>query len=145
LLSAQGANASPVVMDLYQQLQHLQASRDSLTTGQWARSATNPDVQRIDALIASTTDRLERTVTQVVGMLDDRRESLAKLQARNTATLVQIPATDAREAVLLEREESYRKIADQLRDEYQKARLAEAAEVGQIDIVDLATLPKTPV
>jgi tyrosine-protein kinase Etk/Wzc len=145
LLSAQGANASPVVMDLYQQLQHLQASRDSLTTGQWARSATNPDVQRVDALIASASDRLERTVTTIVGVLDDRRASLSKMQAQNTATLVQIPATDAEEAVLLEREESYRKIADNLRDEYQKARLAEAAEVGQIDIVDLATLPKTPV
>jgi tyrosine-protein kinase Etk/Wzc len=145
LLSAQGANASPVVMDLYQQLQRLQASHDSLTTGQWARSSTNPDVQRIDALIASATDRLERTVTMIVGVLDDRRASLARVQAQNTATLVQIPATDAEEAVLLEREESYRKIADQLRDEYQKARLAEAAEVGQIDIVDLATMPKSPV
>ncbi|HEY9426256.1 MAG TPA: polysaccharide biosynthesis tyrosine autokinase [Gemmatimonadaceae bacterium] len=145
LLSAQGANASPVVMDLYQQLQRLQATRDSLTTGQWARSSTNPDVQRIDALIISATDRLGRTVTQIVSVLDDRRASLSRLQAQNTATLVQIPATDAEEAVLLEREESYRKIADQLRDEYQKARLAEAAEVGQIDIVDLATLPKSPI
>ena len=145
LLSAQGANASPVVMDLYQQLQRLQATRDSLTTGQWARSATNPDVQRVDALIASATDRLQRTVTSIVNVLDDRRGSLSRLQAQNTATLVQIPATDAEEAVLLEREESYRKIADQLRDEYQKSRLAEAAEVGQIDIVDLATLPKSPI
>ena len=145
LISAQGANASPVVMDLYQQLQRLQASRDSLTTGQWARSASNPDVQRIDALIASASERLQRTVTLIVGVLDDRRASLSKLQAQNTASLVQIPATDAEEAVLLERQESYRKIADQLRDEYQKARLSEAAEVGQIDIVDLATLPKAPV
>ncbi len=145
LLSAQGANASPVVMDLYQQLQRLQASRDSLTTGQWARSTTNPDVQRIDALIVTASERLQRTVTQIVSVLDDRRASLARMQAQNTATLVQIPATDAEEAVLLERQESYRKIADQLRDEYQKARLAEAAEVGQIDIVDLATLPNSPV
>ena len=145
LLSAQGANASPVVMDLYTQLQHLQAARDSLTTGQWARSASNPDVQRIDALIVSATDRLQRTVTQIVSVLDDRRASLARLRAQNTASLVQIPATDAEEAVLLERQESYRKIADQLRDEYQKARLAEAAEVGQIEIVDLATTPKTPI
>jgi tyrosine-protein kinase Etk/Wzc len=145
LLSAQGANASPVVMDLYQQLQHLHATRDSLTTGQWARSATNPDVQRIDALIVSATDRLEHTVSMIVNVLDDRRASLSKLQAQNTATLVQIPATDAEEAVLMEREESYRKIADQLRDEYQKARLAEAAEVGQIEIVDLATRPRSPI
>lgn len=145
LLSAQGASASPVVMDLYQQLERLQATHDSLTTGQWARSATNPDVQRVNALIASATDRLERTVTTVVGVLDDRLSSLSKMQAQNTATLVQIPATDAEEAVLLEREEAYRKIADQLRDEYQKARLSEAAEVGQIDIVDLATLPKSPI
>ena len=145
LLSAQGANASPVVMDLYTQLQRLQATRDSLTTGQWARSASNPDVQRVDALIVSATDRLQRTVTQIVSVLDDRRASLTRLRAQNTASLVQIPATDAEEAVLLERQESYRKIADQLRDEYQKARLAEAAEVGQIEIVDLATIPKAPI
>lgn len=145
LLSAQGASASEIVMGQYQQLQHLESARDSLTTGQWASSATNPDVQRIDALVVSATERLQRTVVQTVNVLDDRRAMLARLQAENTASLVEIPATDAEEAVLLERQESYRKIADQLRDEYQKARLAEAAEVGQIEIVDLATRPRAPI
>ena len=145
LLSAQGASASPVVMDLYQQIQRLEDSRDSVTTGRWASASTNPDVQRIDALIASATERLERTVGATIRVLDDRRASLGRLRAQNTATLVQIPATDAQEAVLLEREDAYRKIADQLRDEFQKARLAEAAEVGQIEIVDLATRPRSPI
>ncbi|HEX7941767.1 MAG TPA: polysaccharide biosynthesis tyrosine autokinase, partial [Gemmatimonadaceae bacterium] len=145
LLSAQGASASPIVMDQYMALQRLENTRDSLTTGRWASAQTNPDVQRVDALLASARDRLQRTVSGIVSTLDDRRTALARLKAQNSAELVQIPTTDAEEARLVEREEAYRKIGDQLREELQKARLSEAATVGQVAIVDLAALPHIPV
>jgi tyrosine-protein kinase Etk/Wzc len=140
-LSAQGSNASPIVMNLYTKLQELFAKRDSLTTGPWARAVTNPDVQRLDELIGSARDQMERTVQGIITTLNDRRASLAQLKTQNAGTLMEIPATDAEEAQLTEREEAYRKIADQLRDEFQKARLAEAAEVGQVEIVDRAMRP----
>lgn len=145
LLSAQGASASPIVVDLYQQIERLEGARDSVTTGRWASAPTNPDVQRLDSLLASTRDRLRKLVQQIIATLDDRRASLARVQAQSAAALVRIPATDAEEARLMEREEAYRKIADQLREELQRARLAEAAEVGQIEIVDLAATPRAPI
>ncbi|HEX6533925.1 MAG TPA: polysaccharide biosynthesis tyrosine autokinase [Gemmatimonadaceae bacterium] len=145
LLSAEGASASPIVMDQYVSLQRLQNTRDSLTTGRWASSQTNPDVQRVDELMSTARSRLQRTVEQIVATLDDRRTSLGQLKARNSAELVQIPATDAEEARLVEREEAFRKIGDQLRDELQRTRLAEAATVGQVQVIDLATRPRLPI
>lgn len=145
LLSAEGASASPIVMDQYVSLQRLQTTRDSLTTGRWASSQTNPDVQRVDALISTARERLQRTIAQIVATLADRRASLGRLEAQNSAELVQIPATDAEEARLVEREEAYRKIGDQLRDELQRTRLSEAATVGQVQVIDLATRPRVPI
>lgn len=144
LLSAQGASASTIVMDQYVTLQRLQSTRDSLTTGRWASAPTNPDVQRVDALIATARVRLERTVEGIVATLDERRTALAREQARSSAELEQLPTSDAEEAQLVEREEAYRKSSDQLREELQRARLAEAAAVGQVGIVDLAALPRIP-
>jgi capsular exopolysaccharide synthesis family protein len=38
-----------------------------------------------------------------------------------------------------------RKLTDGLRTEYQKAQIEEAVEVGQVDVLDLAPLPRNPV
>jgi len=51
---------------------------------------------------------------------------------------------DAEEARLTERVDNARKVADELRTEYQKAGIAQAVTVGQVEIVDHATLPTKP-
>src|SRR5437016_1400139 len=56
----------------------------------------------------------------------------------------QLSATDAEEARLTERVDNAQKVADELRLEYQKAGIAEAVTVGQVEIVDHATLPTKP-
>jgi hypothetical protein len=56
-----------------------------------------------------------------------------------------LPATEAEEARLVQRVETVRRVADQLREEYQRARIAEAVEAGQVEIVDVAPLPAEPV
>ncbi|HET7549959.1 MAG TPA: polysaccharide biosynthesis tyrosine autokinase, partial [Gemmatimonadaceae bacterium] len=54
-------------------------------------------------------------------------------------------ATQASEARLRQRVDATRKVADQLREEYQKARIAEAVEAGQVEIIDMAPLPARPI
>jgi polysaccharide biosynthesis transport protein len=49
------------------------------------------------------------------------------------------------EARLIQRVETARKMADQLREEFQRARISEAVEVGQVEIVDLANEPDAPI
>jgi polysaccharide biosynthesis transport protein len=56
-----------------------------------------------------------------------------------------LPGVQAVEARLLQRVETARKMADQLREEFQRARISEAVEVGQVEIVDYATLPDAPI
>ncbi|HEX6534562.1 MAG TPA: Wzz/FepE/Etk N-terminal domain-containing protein, partial [Gemmatimonadaceae bacterium] len=132
---------NPVVQALYQQLVAYEAARDSLTTGPWGSARTNPDVQRMDALVATTQQRLTDATRSQIDALDARLSALDELKARTAAELQKLPATQAAEARLTQRVEATRKVADQLREEYQKARIAEAVEAGQVEVVDLAPLP----
>jgi capsular exopolysaccharide synthesis family protein len=138
-----GENA--VVSRLYEQLVHYERLRDSLTSGEWARSATDPDVQRLSPLIASSEADLVGAVQSVVASHDARITVLDDLQSRNVASARRLSTEQAKDEVLTERVENTRRIADQLSIEYQKARIAEAVEAGQVEIVDLAPLPQAPI
>lgn len=142
-LSAQGAAASQIITDQYQGLVKLQSARDSLLT--MGSAPTNPDVKRIDVLEATATTRLASVLEGIQGSLATRLTTLQGLKASSANVLATIPASDADEARLTEREEAYQKIADQLRDEFQRARLAEAAEVGSVEIVDVSSRPRAPI
>jgi capsular exopolysaccharide synthesis family protein len=83
-------------------------------------------------------------VQSVVASHDARISVLDDLQARNLATTRQLSSAQAKEEVLAEQVENARRIAEQLSMEYQKARIAEAVEAGQVEIVDLAPLPQAP-
>jgi len=138
-----GGNA--VVSRLYDQLAYYERQLDSLTTGDWARTAANPDVQRVALLTASAEGNLVGAVQSVVASLDARIGVLEDLHARGVATARQLSTTQATEDVLVERVENARRVADQLRVEYQKARIAQAVQAGQVEIVDLAPRPETPI
>jgi capsular exopolysaccharide synthesis family protein len=137
-----GGNA--VVSRLYDQLVSYETVRDSLTSGDWARTTANPDVQRVASLVASTEVNLVGVVQSVVASLAARIAVLDDLRARGVATARQLSSTRAMEDVFSEQVENARRIADQLRVEYQKARIAEAVQAGQVQIVDLAPLPERP-
>ncbi|HEU4643194.1 MAG TPA: polysaccharide biosynthesis tyrosine autokinase [Gemmatimonadaceae bacterium] len=145
VVSSPDVAGNPVVQALYQQLVAYEAARDSLTTGYWGSARTNPDVQRLEVLVASTQERLTGATRSQIEALDARISSLDDLKARTAAELQKLPATQAAEARLTQRVEATRKVADQLREEYQKARIAEAVEAGQVEVVDLAPLPLYPI
>ncbi|HEX5181419.1 MAG TPA: polysaccharide biosynthesis tyrosine autokinase [Gemmatimonadaceae bacterium] len=142
-LSAQGASASPIVTQQYNDLVKLGSARDSLIT--LGIAPTNPDVQRIDTLESTGVTRLRSMLEGIQSTLTQRLASLQSRKVTSTDVLASIPASDADEASLTERVQAYQKSADQLRDEFQKARLAEAAEVGSVEIVDKALRPHVPI
>ncbi|HET7553562.1 MAG TPA: Wzz/FepE/Etk N-terminal domain-containing protein, partial [Gemmatimonadaceae bacterium] len=125
LVSSPGVAENPVVQQLYAQLVVYEAKRDSLTTGIWRSAETNPDVQRMNQLVATTEQRLVGAVRSHVDALDARIAALDELKTRNAEALQALPATQASEARLRQRVDATRKVADQLREEYQKARIAE--------------------
>lgn len=145
LVSAPGIAANPVIAQLYGQLVRYESSMDSLTAGSWGSAESNPDVQRLRVLVTSTRTKLADAVKSHVAALDARLSSLDAMSARNAEAFSTLPAAEAEEARLAQRVETVRKVADQLREEYQKARISEAIEVGQVGIVDLAPVPSQPI
>jgi capsular exopolysaccharide synthesis family protein len=134
-LSTPGIAATPAVAELSTQLFQYQKTRDSLAS----RSVTHPDLPRLHLLAASTEVNLLRAVQlgvqSSISSLDGRIAALNDFRARRE----QLSATEGEEARLTERVDNARKVADELRIEYQKAGIAEAVTVGQVEIVDRAS------
>ena len=139
-LSTPGVAPSPAVVQLNTQLFQYEIARDSLAS----LSPSHPYLPRLNLLISSTEAKLLRAeqagVQDAIASLDGRIAAINDLRARRAGNLQHV----AQEARLTERVENARKVADELRTEYQKAGIAEAVTVGQVEIVDHATLPMKP-
>ena len=135
---------NPTVGRLWEQLGGYQTTRDSLTSGRWRRAVSDPDVVRLDEMIRSTEGRLLDAVDAHLAGLDGRIALLADMRARSAGALAPLPTQEAEEVALTRGAESIRSLADHLRQEYQKARMAEAVEIGRVEIMDLAALPYEP-
>lgn len=139
-LSTPGVAPSPAVVQLNTQLFQYEMARDSLAS----LSPKHPDLPRLNLLIGSTEAKLRRAVQAgvqgAVASLDGRIAAINDLRARRAGNL----QLNAEEARLTERVDNARKVADELRTEYQKAGIAEAVTVGQVEIVDHAALPMKP-
>ena len=139
LASMQSFALNPVVSQLNGQLVTYETQRAELTSGPTGRTETNPEVLRLDTLIAQREQEVMRAASAQVALLDARIASLDELRARKVGAMQSYPAAEAEETHLAQNAEALRDQATLLRNEYQQARIAEAAEVGEVEIVDLAT------
>src|SRR5881296_645458 len=139
-LATPGVAASPSVTQLSTQLYQYERARDSLAS----RSSSHPDLPRLNQLIGSTEADLLHAVQggiqSAIASLEGRITAMNDLRARQQ----HLSTTEPEEARLTERVDNAQKIADELRVEFQKAGIAEAITVGQVEIVDHAALPAKP-
>ncbi|HYH83638.1 MAG TPA: polysaccharide biosynthesis tyrosine autokinase [Longimicrobium sp.] len=145
LVASPGIAANPVVTQLFAQLVRYESARDSLTAGEFGSTRTNPDVQRLSTLIAGTESSLVEAVRSQIVALDARIASVDALKVQGAGDLQGLPGVEAEEVRLVQQVETVAHLADQLREEHQKARIAEAVEAGQVEIVDTAFPPGDPV
>ena len=136
---------NPAVVDLYKQLQTNQYRLDSMMTGPWAAAPTNPDVVHLKSQIKQTQDQLTSAVGSHVSSLNAQITSLGGLRNQGARSIHILPAMAQEELRLTRRVETLSQIGDQTRQEYQRARMAEEVEAGDIEIVDLAAQPYAPV
>lgn len=134
--------ANPVVFRLYDQLLTQQKSLDSMRVG---AAATNPDLIRMAQLASGTENELRAAMRSHMASLDARAAALHTQETRTAAGVRELPTIEAQEVRLVQQVDAIRKLGDQLRDERQRAAMAEAVEVGEVEIVDLASLPYKPV
>ncbi|MBA2459813.1 MAG: polysaccharide biosynthesis tyrosine autokinase [Gemmatimonadales bacterium] len=134
---------NPAIGGLYQQLLRYQVRLDSMTTGPWRASPTNPDVLQLKSLARTTQDQLVQAVSSHVQALDARVTALAGLRQRTGASMQILPAMAEEEMRLNRRVDALANMGDELRRDFQRARMAEAVEAGDIDVVALAPLPSS--
>ena len=132
------------ISGIYQQLLKFQDRLDSMTTGPWRVAATNPDLIQLKGMAASTTDNLEQAVSSQLRTMDARYESFANLRRQSGASIQVLPAMAEEEMRLNRRVDALASLGDDIRKDYQRARMAEAVEEGDVDVVDLADLPYAP-
>lgn len=141
---------SPTIRDnaalvqLYSQFARHRSALDSLTTGEWRRPETDPDVQRLRALMKSSESQLLNTISAQIEWLGTQAASVTSMRRRSSAVLGSLSAVEADEGQLQQDVEARRTVSDRIRDELQRARMAEAVELGPVEVVDLAALPYAP-
>jgi tyrosine-protein kinase Etk/Wzc len=140
--TAMGDN--PAVGDLYRQLLGYQGRLDSMTSGPWKAAETNPDLIQLRSLYQTTQDKLVEAVGSHVTGLDSRRGALNRLKGSIGQSMQILPQMAEEEMRLERRVNQFAAASDDLRAQYQKARMAEEVEAGDIDVVSLAPLPTVP-
>ena len=143
LVSSPGISANPVVEQLYSQLTMYEAIRDSMVTAGAAPS--NPDMVAVTSRISSTGNRLMSAVRSQIQALTARIQSLDNLRSNSSSQIAAAPATETEEAQLSEQVKTVQTMSEDLQGELQKAKMAEAVEAGQVEIVDLAKGPGGPI
>lgn len=139
LVSSAAGIANPIVAQLYTQLVQYETARDSLTAGEWARAGTNPDVQRLTLLVTSTRARLVEAMRSQIGAIGARINALDELHGRRATQIQALPSALAEQSRLDAQVTTLTNTGDELRSEYQKARIAEAVETGQVHVISLAS------
>ena len=145
LAASPGIANNAVVSQLFGQLANLQSKRDSLTAGRWGISSANPAVQALDSLIVASETKVESAVRANVSVLEARIAALDAQKATVAAGIAGLPQAEAAEATLLAQVTTYSRQVEVLRDQLQSAAISEAAEVGQVEIVDLARADGVPI
>jgi tyrosine-protein kinase Etk/Wzc len=137
LLASPDVSGNPMVSELYARLSELETKREELLAA--GRPPEHAEVQQLQSVLVSVERRLIEAVRSQVGALDVRLEALGTMRAQSSAEVGRLTPTEAEEVRLSERIDAMRAIGTQLRAELQRTRLAEAVEIGQVEIVDRAT------
>jgi capsular exopolysaccharide synthesis family protein len=129
---------NPMLMGFYDQWRAYQSQRDSLVAGPRGLSGTNPDIQRLDSLMARAQTNLLAATQSHLEALDARIAALDLVQARTDSTMDRIAITEPEELRLVLRMESITEAAKELRERFYSAGMAEAGTIEQVTFLDEA-------
>jgi succinoglycan biosynthesis transport protein ExoP len=130
-----------VLSHLHQQLIDYRSRLDSLTTGPFRSAPSDPDVVALTARARATEQELISAFRSRVSLIETRLEMLNSRGAQTSRSVQSLPAAQAEETRLDRRVQTLQTTADALRQEHEKARISEALEAADVEVLDLAPLP----
>ena len=127
------------IANLYTQWFDLVKEREQLLAR--GRMPNNPDVEAIDRLITRTKQDLQAASRVYLQGISSRLESLERTIASQRASAQRFPPLEAEQVRLMADVKTTQGLYDELQSQYQIAMIAEAAETGQVTLIDSATTP----
>jgi capsular exopolysaccharide synthesis family protein len=138
-LGAPAVAGNPAVQQLYGQLSALQATRDNFINA--GAAPTNPDLVGVLAQIRVTGSKIFDAIESQHQSLVTRIEALDRMQGGSSSGIAGTGGGETREAQLEADVQTAQKLAGDLNEELQKAKMSEAIEAGQVEIVQLSRTP----
>lgn len=129
--------ASPAVNRMLAELNVLEGTRDSLLAA--GKLPAHPIMQPMAERIAAAEGRLADAVRTQVALLEGRVGELQEMRAQSANEMERLSVAEGEEARLEQRATSVQQLWERLREEYQLARMMQAVDGGQVQIIDLAT------
>jgi tyrosine-protein kinase Etk/Wzc len=126
------------VTQLYGQLFEYETQLATTTAGPGGKTASNEDVIRLRILVDSTRARLLEAAQSQILASDAKLSALDTLAALYAADMRKYPETESEEERLTRQVGTIREMANSLRSDYERARIAEAVEIGDVEVVDPA-------
>jgi len=136
-------SANPTVLAIYDRLTKYESLRDSITTGPYRVSASNPDLARTDSLIALNRSALIEATRNHVEWLEARVRGMDQITQRSDSSISRLAGAEPEETRLMLEVESYGEAVKTLREKYYTAGIAEAAGEDKVAFLDRA-LPGEP-
>ena len=127
------------IANLYAQWFDLQKEREQLLAR--GRTASNADVEALDRLISRTKRDLQTSSQVYLQALNSRLESLERSIGSQRTNAQRYPPLEAEQVRLMADVKTTQGLYDELQSQYQLAIIAEAAETGQVSLIDSAQTP----
>lgn len=138
LLASPEISANPLVAQLLTRSSQLQTRRDdALAAG---RPRDHEEVRQIERQLASTDAQLVDAIRSQVAALDSHVAALGDVRQQAADERSRLSPAEAEEVRLSERVDAMRQMGNELRSELQRVLLAQAVEMGQVEIVERATI-----
>ena len=138
---ASPASSNSTVQALYSGMSSLESTRDNMIATGTAK--TNPDLIALETQIASSARKMVDATETQLQSLDARLDALRKAQVA-TGSGGATPADALRQtedAQFAQDVQGAQRLSGELKSELQKARMAEAVEAGNVEIVQLSKYP----
>lgn len=139
-----GSGLIPTAPQLYERLQQLKTQRAQLTAGRFGYTSEGAQVEVLDSLMADVRQELRAITAEALGAAQERTRIAEGRVRELRAEVAGVPARSGRLARLQQSMQGIQRTYDLLQAKYYEARISEAVEGGNVEIVDPAVIPVIP-
>jgi capsular exopolysaccharide synthesis family protein len=133
------ASSNVLMQQLLQQWNSLQTQRDNLVNA--GAAATNPDLIAVNRQLSASSVRILDAAETQRQSVESRLSALDHVSPRSVAAFSNAAVEDTKQAQLKEDVQTAEKLSMDLKQQLQKAKMSEAVEAGQVEIVQLSSTP----